>query len=316
MATLPAPLYWLCLFPALLSGNTTYELASDWSEFEFLVQSKLILVEATVNEQTGYFLFDTGASELILNDYYFPPQHGIQSEDPYFDTNGLGWNYGFSYVKKFSWNNLNREKYHAPCVPMESIEAALNVTLLGIIGQEVFKNVTLWIDYEHRKMIIGKNYEAFGHFFEKTPHLHYYFETEGHLAILSVDVAPLEDLRLGIDSGAMMNLLSDRLERKLRHDAVAKRYFSLLGGSDHYHRSFYYIMRELEMQELFTVRFSKVGFCNLDGMRSYDIAIDGFMGVNFFRLGQVLLDYQTQQIAIWATVNDYTIRLREQIEEK
>ncbi|HMQ49246.1 MAG TPA: hypothetical protein PKA00_17625 [Saprospiraceae bacterium] len=316
MATLRASIHWLCLFPAFLSGNTTYELSSDWSEFEFVVQSKLILVEANVNDLTGYFLFDTGASELILNDYYFPPQHGIKSEDPYFDTNGLGWNYGFSFVKQFCWNNIKREKYHTPCVPMESIEAALDVTLLGIIGQEVFKNATLWMDYEHRKMIIGKNYESFQSFFEKPPHLQHQFEMEGHLPVLSVDIAPLEDLRLGLDSGAMMDLLSDRLERKLRHDAVAKRHFSLLGGSDQYHRSFYFIMRELETQEMFTLRFGKVGFCNLDGMRSYDIQIDGFLGVNFFRLGQVLIDYQTQQIAIWATMNDYTIRLKDRIEEK
>ena len=48
-------------------GGSSFRLDKDLEEFPFEVNSKLIMIKATVDGLNGWFLLDTGVDELTLN---------------------------------------------------------------------------------------------------------------------------------------------------------------------------------------------------------------------------------------------------------
>ena len=67
--------YSLALLLLCLCTNTTlassYELKPDLTQIPFTLVKDLLIVEATINGETGNFIFDTGAAGLTLNWNHF-----------------------------------------------------------------------------------------------------------------------------------------------------------------------------------------------------------------------------------------------------
>ncbi|MCB0587464.1 MAG: hypothetical protein KDD06_19375 [Phaeodactylibacter sp.] len=273
------------------------------------VRDKLILVEGEADGQAGYFLFDTGASELILNEAYFPRYEHYNPEMYFADATGQKTIYGYSYISSFSWGGLRREEFYAPRISLLTLEERLGERLLGIIGYEVLRHVDMELDYYQGTItLLRPGPDMSSRSFSVNPDYSFDFRLDRHLPVLNASLGDAEGLSMAIDSGSSVNVCARRLRRKLKSKALQKRTISVQGAVGMIEQSPYFVMESLQVENTFSIAYCRVALGNLDALEEYGFRIDGLLGVNFFRLGRVYLSYQARRILVWLEENDYTLR--------
>ncbi len=291
-----------------LQSTSTYTLQSPSSEISFLIRSKLILVEGAVNGRVGYFLFDTGASELILNKERFSDGYNDKIRHQFADTGGHGVSQGSIFIGQFDWAGLKREKFFAPCLELGALEAELGEVLLGIIGYDVLRHVDIEVDYYRSAMAIRRPTGEKSSLPVRKPDYHFTFKMDGHIPILRASLGEAGNLRMGLDSGSSMNICDRALRKKIAGRALKKRSIRMQGPGGRTIRTDYYTLESLQVENAYAISYARVALNSLKAFRDYGIHLDGLLGVNFFRLGKVRLNYSSQTIDVWLEHNDYTLR--------
>ncbi len=298
------------LAPLLLSfglalAGPAYQMAENPSFLRLHIRNKLILVEGEANGQRGYFLFDTGASELILNQAYFPRHEGHNPGLFFMDVNGNRDYYGHVHIRQFNWGGLRGEDFFAPRLGLAGLEAMLGEKVLGIIGYDVLRHVDLEIDYYQGTLILRRPGMAVQ---PSVPDYSFHFQLDGHFPVLRAKLGDAGGLRLAIDSGSSVDICASRLKPKLRGKALQKRAINLQAAAGQVEHTPCFVMDSLQVEGAFSITPCQVALSNLDALKDHGFRLDGLLGVNFFRLGRILLSYRSQRIAVWLGQNDYTMR--------
>lgn len=300
----------LCLTGGL-SGETTYQMSQESCDMPFIIKNKLMLVRGQADSHSGYFLFDTGASELVLNKRFFLRKQGYRTGHIYADVHGRKARHGYSFISHFGWGSLERQNFYAPRLDLSALEAALGEEIIGIIGYDVLRHVEAEVDYYAGQMRLSRAGEGAVPVAEAPrPDLEFSFQLDGHLPVVRCAAGDAGSLLLGIDSGTSVNLMEIRLKKKLAGKAMQQRTIPLLGAGGQEKRAPYFVMESLEVEQAYSVLYSRVAFSDLSMLRNYGFRVDGLIGVNFFRLGRVAINYDTRHIRVWLGDNDYTMRLQ------
>ncbi len=300
------------LLPFLLSFNLvlagpSYYMEESASVLQLQIRNKLILVEGQANGQSGFFLFDTGASELILNQAYFPQYEGHNPGFYFADAIGNRNYYGYVHITQFGWGGLRREDFFAPRLDLLALEATLGEQVLGIIGYDVLQHVDLEVDYYQGTLTIRRPGTASS---LPAPDYSFDFQMDGHFPVLRAKLGEAEGLLLAIDSGSSVDVCASRHKPKLSSKALQKRTIGLQGAAGLIENTPYFVMDSLQVEDAYCITPCRVALGNLEVLGDYGFRIDGLLGVNFFRLGRVLLSYPSRRISVWLGQNDYTIRHR------
>jgi hypothetical protein len=188
----------------------------------FVEANGLLFVRARVNERTGFFLFDTGSSGLLLNKEYFSSDS--RNELPGFTSTvqGIKPRRGTCGVRSFGWGQLHVEGIRGQLHDFSMMETAAISPLLGAIGHEQLKKCAVVFDWKNRRLDVRT---ADGN--STGP--------RGAKAVIPFSYflhAPSFSIRIGettkrviFDSGAQINLLPnlDGMEGHFRKiDAVTK----------------------------------------------------------------------------------------------
>ena len=111
------------------------------STIPFTMLEGMMVVEATVNNQKGNFIIDTGAPTLVLN------ERPVSKEQ----VAGRGISEGLVTaevtVKAFNWSGINKTNVAAFKVDISHLERVSGKELAGIIGYDILKEVELLVDY-------------------------------------------------------------------------------------------------------------------------------------------------------------------------
>jgi len=108
----------------------------------------LFMIEAKVDDQTGYFLFDTGSQELVLNSTYFRNYISRQK------TEGGGFTGTVGQVTR-TWVNhidvagISSDNLKADVADLGHLENYRGVKIYGLFGFSVFKNMEVVIDVKN-----------------------------------------------------------------------------------------------------------------------------------------------------------------------
>ncbi|MCO6491969.1 MAG: hypothetical protein J5I98_26365 [Phaeodactylibacter sp.] len=298
-------LFFLSPVGFLLAGPT-YHMTEPSSTVPLFIRNKLILVEGQANGQSGYFLFDTGASELALNEAYFPRQEHAAPGTRFADVSGHSIRHGYAFVDSFYWAGLCREAFFGACLDMSALESRLGEKLLGIIGYDVLQHVDLEIDYYRKTMILIRPGTIPPR--PSGPHYTFHFRMNRHLPVLKAGLGDATDLDMAIDSGSSVNVCSSRFKKKLKNKALQKRRVSLLGASGASEQAPYYIMESMVVENAYSIAYCRIALASMGVVDDYSLGVDGLLGVNFFRLGRVFFSYQSRRIDVWLEHNDYTMR--------
>ena len=293
----------------LIKAESPYHLAKSSSIVSLQIRNKLILVEGEVNGQSGYFLFDTGASELILHEAYFPAGQKGGKKVYFADINGNSAPHDYAYIEVFDWGGLQRRDFLAPRLNLHGLEERLGEKLLGIIGYDVLQHIDLELDYYQKTITLMRPGQQSASSLQlPQPDYSFDFQMDRHLLVLNARLGDAGGLKLALDSGSSVNVCAQRLRPRLKSKALQKRTIGMQGAAGVLQRSPYFIMESLQVESTYSISFCRVVLGKLGAFDDHGFHIDGLLGVNFFRLGKVFLSYSSKQIAVWLGQNDYTLR--------
>lgn len=163
----------------------------------FELRRNLIWVTATVNQQSGSFILDTGAPTLLLNN------HGEQAEPSIYGI-GSGGSVALQKEKVASFQLAGVEHGNQPAyrVDLSGIAERAQADVLGMIGHKQLRNYELLIDYANEEVHLLSSSKT-----EKSlkPRFSIPFTYQGHLPIITLRHGK-KKYHFAIDTGAGSNL--------------------------------------------------------------------------------------------------------------
>lgn len=288
------------IISSLLMVGLIFSATASTKSIPFKLVRGVILVHATVDGQTGNFILDSGVPGVVLNARYFPGKKSYAMDCS-----------GFQYIGGISEEcqgrviqmDLGEVSYrgYAAVVDLQLIEKAKRMNVLGMIGFKAFKKYELVLDFYLEEIQL---YELDRKGKRKTPE-HYllpddtlHFQLLEHLPYISARLGGRE-IRLGLDTGAEVNILSEKIYKKFGNmvdDQHSKSMVTmggtmktLTGGKV---RSIQVNGQHLpEMQTLF------MSLEQLNKLSGPDL--DGLIGPEFFKHFRTAFNFKRKEIYLW-----------------
>lgn len=117
------------------------------------LEGKFILIEGRVEDRSGYFVLDTGASGLILNARYFKGRNaGIQAA---YGANGNPAQIQSLYVR-FQLGDEVWKDQAATLIPLDYLENAKKTEILGLAGGDLFWKYEMLIDFSRMELYLQR----------------------------------------------------------------------------------------------------------------------------------------------------------------
>ncbi|MDX2302542.1 MAG: hypothetical protein NW226_07055 [Microscillaceae bacterium] len=270
-------------------------------EVPFRLSGNLMLVEAELNDKKGFFIFDSGAPELIVNAKYLP-NHRFNEEREATGVTGDIAQVRLQTIEQFKWQEYSLQKTRIKAIDMSHIERVRNEEILGLIGFELFKDFEVLLDFKISKIFLYK-LDRSGEKLslredDKTPDHQASFTLADHVPILRLTLGE-NTLDFGLDTGAEMNILDIRSKSKvLSYFTIKKRGLLYGNGQDQI---------EILMGEISGLELEKVKFPNLKAMladlrhlnKAYGVKLDGVLGYHFLIQFKLALNFVKKEIYLW-----------------
>jgi len=168
----------------------------------FVKSQGLMLIEATLNDEQGWFVFDTGADAILINE-----QESRACSTSFQTLSGSIYS-SKKKIKEITIGNVVMNDVEAYSVDLSSIEHFTNRKLLGVLGTRFLKGDVLFIDNINNviqildkhlvKNLSGKNYIASK------------ISMDNGIPIVPIKIGQFE-YRFGLDTGASASVISESL---------------------------------------------------------------------------------------------------------
>ncbi|NRB47741.1 MAG: hypothetical protein HRU41_08695 [Saprospiraceae bacterium] len=261
---------------------------------------KLILIEGTVEDQTGYFILDLGASDIILNSRYYKGR--LEKPAEAFGINGT-----VSAVEK-TWASANFggvqwKRYLTHILSLKHLEKAKGVKILGLVGGKFFRHCQLLIDLSKMEIEIVRGttngtYDLLGDQFSE-PDAIIPFKYKGGMPWIEVRIASTS-FKFGLDTASEFSLM-DTKWLPLVEDLLFNRRQVITRGISAQTKS---VLRgklaQLEIGSLACYPMSTL-FTNMSiiNRNLAGAKLDGLLGFDLLRQFKVLVNYDHKDIMIW-----------------
>jgi len=169
----------------------------------FELVNGMILVEASVNGDSGMFVLDTGFPTVVVNTQNSGPLRLAENQPATYESKKLAVT-----VSHFRWADIERENMDAVAMDISHLESTSEKKILGVIGFEVLRQYELLFDFEHKRLLMLPSENNWLHRAYEPLH-RVRFKMHGQLPIVKAEIAG-KKVKLGLDSGGT-NLLSGEL---------------------------------------------------------------------------------------------------------
>ncbi len=266
-----------------LQAQSTLHLPRD-----FVIQQNLILTKAKINSVEGFFILDSGAPNLILNNRIFKNSAGPVSGQT------LTGDCPFSSItaKNFEWKNITIKKVTALTIDLTHYEQLLNEQIIGLIGMDILKDHALLIDFSNDEV---KLLENGGYLLSAMPDLSLPLIMNGDLVCLQVRLNG-EKLLFGLDTGSKINIIQKGI-LPLKADQSLKQ-FKLTGLNQESQMVTARSEGGLQLND--RVLEAPMKYLMIDLREQFcPTPIQGIFGAPFFQQAKLLLDFKNEQIHFW-----------------
>ncbi|MEM1325348.1 MAG: pepsin/retropepsin-like aspartic protease family protein [Bacteroidota bacterium] len=182
--------------------GTTFASSSCIGSFELI--NNMIVVEAEIEGEDGYFIIDTGSPHLMLNARHF------EGERSAWQATGVSGRVDLDnkLLAKFQWGCVTEKHFNAYVADLNYLEQAIDRPLFGLIGYEILKQKELLIDYEkaqieqhHIKKSDLHRYAA--------PNSSINFRLRSHQPILEIELEDERSVQVILDTASEDNILQN-----------------------------------------------------------------------------------------------------------
>jgi len=251
----------------------------------------LIMVRAQLNGIEGNYILDTGASHLFIN------QDLVTNKAV--EAYGLGAQVAVEkgIVARFEIGQAVFENQALYKMDMRHLEAIKGCRIAGIIGTNLLKDFSLFVDYNKGLVRLEKS-STTSRDIPKKSLRDFPLTWQGHFPMLSVLVNEVE-YAFAIDTGAEANIFSGNFEKALTahtHDLKAGKVWSIAESSTAVRN---FTLTEMECMGL---NYTALGFMfsDLEALNdAYSVALDGILGYPFLRRHPFTLDFTAERLIIW-----------------
>ncbi len=255
----------------------------------FRLEEKMIVVEARINGEVRDFYLDTGAPSLVLNTDYSSGRktEGMDGIEGDLQTDR-------SIHVDFSWTPRIALSGETTVVEMAAGEDKPKIA--GLIGYEVLKEFDVLLDYGNRELILADplhSRQAFGTDENRITVVP--FKMHRHLPVVKGSIGEVP-FRLGLDSGADTNLLSQNCESVLDGVLEDPGYELLRGAGDR--------QEWVRNGRIGSVRIGPKEFSDLSAVvgsvvhlnRHAEVRIDGIVGYEVLSRQKTMIRYPAKEI--------------------
>ena len=138
----------------ILLGSTCLQAESYAIPFR-LIQN-LIVIEATIDDQTGLFILDTGTDAIFVDKTSCLRQGNHQE---FVTAQGNLHSQSF-IIKHFTLGKLSRRNLEAYNARMDNLESFLSLDIAGIVGANLFLPHSLLFDFDNNLLfVVDKNFD-------------------------------------------------------------------------------------------------------------------------------------------------------------
>ena len=248
-------------------------------------RSGLWLVAGTAGRDTGVFLLDTGAPGLLL--HRAPSPQAIATER-------LEGATGQVLATRFEVPSLEVANLRQTSVPAIGIDLTaarelLGEDLIGIIGYAQLADQRVQLDFRHRTIRFGESppTTAEGRVYE--------FDFQAHLPTVRIGVGE-RAYDLAFDTGSEVNVFDDALLPELNESLRGRPSYKDVSGVDANVERAPYALVRLALLEDDHYSNRPFAFLDLDGLRQNLPALDGVLGVDFWGVDALVIDYPNRRI--------------------
>jgi len=273
-------------------------------EVPFRLSGNLILVEAEVNDKKGFFIFDSGAPDLIINSRYLPkpPRSSLRSTRTAAGVTGKIAEVRLQRIEKFTWQEYELHKTTVKSIDLSHIEQVRNEEILGLIGFELFKAFEIQFDLRNSRLLLFKlnrSGETLAQLpTNRKPDHQVSFMMGGHVPILKLEFGS-HKLDFGLDTGAEMNILDIRAKRKVLQYFRIKKRGKLHGNGK---GQLEVLMGEMTGMKLNGVQFpdTRAILADLSHMnKAYNLNLEGVLGYHFLIHYKTSINFVKRKIYLW-----------------
>ncbi|WP_194775897.1 pepsin/retropepsin-like aspartic protease family protein [Pararhodonellum marinum] len=270
----------------------------DVTRVPFQLIRNLVIVEASVNGKYGYFIMDTGVSEIILNDRYF---NGKPTGDKFYGINGSEMDKAVDFIR-INLGGFEKQGF-AIVTDFSALEKNSGLELLGVIGNSVFRLCELVFDYIFKEVTIYELDKKGNRQSSKNIHLvpldTLSFTFSNGIPLIEVERNG-KRFKMRVDSGATANLMD--IQNIDRHTSVPTQVktqaLASFGSSE-------VSVKSLLMEDFNVGKLScppmKTMFVNLDHFNKNQsgMKVDGILGYEFLSNFRVAINYRKKEIYLW-----------------
>ena len=263
------------------------------STANFDLSAGMIIVSASINNQSGNFILDTGAPGIVLNTRQ-------QTAEARNNATGMGGELkvGTCDVLEFEWGIIRQENIQAYTLDISHLEKACGRPLMGLIGYDVLQQHEILFDFPNKKVKVFPAADP-GLQQNKNKATAIPFYRCGHIPVIKVRVGERR-LLLGLDSGAGVNVLDANLLEKMDESLLSDLSTEEVTGLDNQPASLHAATlhgSSVKKWELPPMRFV---FTDLSLLREkFDASFDGLLGFPFFQNQTISVNYRENKIYIW-----------------
>jgi len=263
--------------------------------FPFRFVGNAMFIEAAVNGQSGTFLFDTGASALMLNSRYFI---GKEKRSEVVGLYGEVMTVQHIVEQQVEIAGVNIACDLALVLDLSALEQVKKLPIAGIIGYSVLKDFELQFDFESQQIMLfrlGKN----GNKRPDGPYASanaFDFKMSGHIPYLEMRLGD-KLVRMGIDSGSERNLLQPEMLDLQRFEPIGMlRLAGISCAGRRQEKGYVHDVNigglPLEKLEIILTDLKSVS-------AELPVELHGLLGVQFLKDYKVAINFQLRKIYLW-----------------
>ena len=267
---------------------------------------RLFLIEASIGDQTGNFVFDTGAGKLVLNRTYFRKDL-TPVDEPAGGVTGSVEKVYQTRVARLDFNGLHFESVVADVINLGHIENRRVVKILCLLGMCLFRYLEMVIDLRRSELQLyridkeGKRISA-----QKdsiSPDVICPVREAGGVVFLQGTIGG-KVLDFCLDTGAEANVLSSTASKKVLNTVTITRRSDLTGSGSGQAEVLYGTMNDFMLGRLSLNPMQTM----ITGMESlamaYSYPLSGILGYDFFEKGIVCINLVKKELGMYLVQED------------
>jgi hypothetical protein len=276
---------------------------ADITTIPFRLSGNLILVEAELNQEKGWFIFDSGAPDLKLNAFYLKNNFSANNREAAGITGNVT-NISLQTIAKFKWHQLERKNVVVESFDLHHIETIKQEKILGLIGYELFKDFEILLDYKKSEIVLYKLDQAGNKLAQVAigaePQHEISFEMRRHVPIIKGKIGK-NLYTFALDTGAELNVFDLRWANRINAYFQITRRMVLRGNGQAEVEAFSGKLSELQVGYLRYNQMRTV-LTNLSEMdKAYDTSVDGILGFEFLSRRKTAINFIKQMLYMWET---------------